>query len=50
MKILWTSEERIIAEASRLLSDSEAHREMAVARSPYGDGQASELIIEVLKR
>jgi len=38
----------IAAEAGRLLSDDGAYREMATARSPYGDGHAAERIARIL--
>lgn len=40
-KLIGTDEERIVQEASVLLSDSEAYARMAQAVSPYGDGMAS---------
>jgi UDP-N-acetylglucosamine 2-epimerase (non-hydrolysing) len=36
----------IVAEASRLLDDSEAYRGMATAHNPYGDGTASRQIAQ----
>lgn len=40
--------ERIEAEVERLLTDERAHREMATAVSPYGDGRASGRIAAIL--
>jgi UDP-N-acetylglucosamine 2-epimerase (non-hydrolysing) len=40
--------ERIVAEASRLLSEPEAYAAMAHAVNPYGDGRAVERIIAAL--
>jgi UDP-N-acetylglucosamine 2-epimerase (non-hydrolysing) len=47
-KLVGTSKDVIVSEVSRLLSDSEHHRAMAQARNPYGDGHASERILDVL--
>jgi UDP-N-acetylglucosamine 2-epimerase (non-hydrolysing) len=41
-------EARIVAEASRLLDDPQAWRAMARGVSPYGDGKASQRIVQVL--
>jgi len=49
-KVIGTSPERIVEEASRLLSDPAAYRAMAGAANPYGDGHASARIVEVLRR
>lgn len=48
VKLTGTDEEKIVAEVSRLLDSAEAYREMANAVNPYGDGFASERIIEGL--
>ncbi|MDQ2800056.1 MAG: UDP-N-acetylglucosamine 2-epimerase (non-hydrolyzing) [Armatimonadota bacterium] len=47
-KLVGTDTERIVAEASRLLSDSEAYAAQSRAVSPYGDGQAARRIAEAL--
>jgi len=39
----------VLAEVDRLLTDPEAYRAMAVARNPFGDGHASERIVEALR-
>jgi UDP-N-acetylglucosamine 2-epimerase (non-hydrolysing) len=41
---------RIVAEATRLLTDPEAYAAMATAINPYGDGQAAERIAAILAR
>jgi UDP-N-acetylglucosamine 2-epimerase (non-hydrolysing) len=46
--LVGTDPERIVAETSRLLDDSELHAEMARAVNPFGDGQAAERIVEGL--
>jgi len=40
-KLVGTDAGRIVAEVSRLLTDSAAYDEMAQARNPYGDGAAA---------
>ena len=49
-KIIGMSRERIFREASRLLSDPEEYRQMSEGENPYGDGRASERIVETLTR
>ncbi len=46
--LVGTDEERIVAEASRLLSDPSARRRMSEGRNPYGDGLASDRIADAL--
>jgi len=41
VKLVGTSAERIVKEASRLLDNPAEYREMAQIKSPYGDGRAS---------
>lgn len=48
-RLVGTSREAILAEASRLLSDPAAHAEMSRAANPYGDGRASERIVRILR-
>jgi UDP-N-acetylglucosamine 2-epimerase (non-hydrolysing) len=48
-KIVGTDRARILEEVDRLLSDPEAYRAMAVAKNPFGDGHASERIVEALR-
>ncbi|MDQ2800204.1 MAG: UDP-N-acetylglucosamine 2-epimerase, partial [Armatimonadota bacterium] len=47
-KLVGTDTARIVAEASRLLSDDAAYQAMAHAVSPYGDGQAARRIADAL--
>jgi len=47
-RLVGTDEDRIVAEASRLLSDPAARRRMAEGGNPYGDGRASDRIADVL--
>ena len=46
--LVGTDEERIFAEASRLLTDEDARRSMTEAPNPYGDGRASDRIADAL--
>jgi UDP-N-acetylglucosamine 2-epimerase len=47
-KLVGTEEAHIVREASHLLSDESAFRQMANAVSPYGDGRASERVRYVI--
>ncbi|MFD1172491.1 non-hydrolyzing UDP-N-acetylglucosamine 2-epimerase [Oceanobacillus picturae] len=46
LKLAGTDEENIFTMANELLSDDKAHKEMAKASNPYGDGQASKRIAD----
>ena len=48
VKLVGTDEERIVAEATRLLDDSEEYRRMTRVHNPYGDGQACRRIADLL--
>jgi len=50
MVLAGVDEDRIYNEATRLLTDRLAYDKMAAALNPYGDGKASERIIEALLR
>ena len=50
VKLIGTVAEDIYREASKLLSDSNEYYKMAAAVNPYGDGNAVERIIEVLRK
>ncbi|MDY7024420.1 MAG: UDP-N-acetylglucosamine 2-epimerase, partial [Cyanobacteriota bacterium] len=39
----------IVEAATELLTDSEAYQKMATAINPFGDGQAAEYIVQILK-
>jgi UDP-N-acetylglucosamine 2-epimerase len=45
VRLVGTSGQGIVAEASRLLLDPEALSAMANSRNPYGDGHAAERIV-----
>lgn len=49
VRLVGTSRERVVAEASRLLSDPQAHRAMANATNPYGDGRATQRILHAMR-
>lgn len=46
--LVGTDTRRIVAAASRLLTDEDAHRAMASVVNPYGDGHAAERIADIL--
>ena len=48
VKLVGTHEERIVAEATRLLDDPDEYARMTRVHNPYGDGQASRRIVEIL--
>jgi UDP-N-acetylglucosamine 2-epimerase (non-hydrolysing) len=48
-KIVGTQTERVVAEASRLLTDPAAYSAMASADNPFGDGHAAERIADALE-
>lgn len=48
LKLAGTDEETIYKLAKTLLVDEEAHKEMAKASNPYGDGFASKRIVEAI--
>ena len=48
VKLVGTSEDKIFAEASRLLDDATEYQRMARRHNPYGDGHASERISDFL--
>ncbi len=48
-RLVGTDEDRIVAEASRLLTSPRAYHEMATARNPYGDGKAARRIADALE-
>ncbi len=48
-KLLGTDKKRIVAETSKLLHDQSAYDRMANAVNPYGDGNSSQKIVEIIK-
>jgi UDP-N-acetylglucosamine 2-epimerase (non-hydrolysing) len=50
LKIVGTDDERIVMETGLLLDDVAAYQDMAKRQNPYGDGQAAERIVRLLKQ
>ncbi len=50
VKLVGTSTQKIIDEVSRLLDDSTAYNNMSFAHNPYGDGKASQRIVNFLMK
>ena len=48
LKLVGTDEEVIYEEAKKLLEDKEAYEKMSHASNPYGDGHASERIVDAI--
>jgi len=48
VRVVGTDEHRIFSETSTLLDDSTEYHRMAAAVNPYGDGHASERIVQIL--
>jgi UDP-N-acetylglucosamine 2-epimerase (non-hydrolysing) len=49
VKVVGTEVQTIVKTASELLADPGAYRKMAEAVNPYGDGRASERILQALE-
>jgi len=49
-KIIGMSRENIVTEAEHLLNDADAYLDMSQGENPYGDGRASERIVEAIGR
>ena len=48
LKLVGTDEDTIYMETKKLLTDSLAYEKMSKASNPYGDGHASERIVEAI--
>ena len=48
VKLVGTNQQTIVNETMHLLNNSEAYQKMAYAHNPFGDGMASEKILEAL--
>ncbi len=48
-RLIGTNESRIVREARRLLEDDAAYQRMAHVANPFGDGHASERIVDALR-
>ncbi len=49
-KIVGTDKDRIVKETVRLLTDRAGYEEMAKAVNPYGDGNASKRIVDIISK
>jgi len=49
-KLVGTDKKRIISEVVRLLDSEDEYKKMANSANPYGDGNASERIVEIVGR
>lgn len=47
-RLVGTSHDRLVEEASSLLTDADAYARMTRGENPYGDGRASERIVDIL--
>lgn len=50
VRLVGANADRIVANVRELLTDSAAYKTMATAHNPYGDGRASERIVDVMTR
>jgi len=50
VKLVGTNSDKILQESEILLDDGETYEKMSQAHNPYGDGHATERIVEELKR
>ena len=50
LRLVGTEERSVYKNFKLLLDDDELYREMSVAKNPYGDGRASERIVEIIER
>lgn len=48
LKLVGTDEEKIYSETKKLLEDNEEYEKMSKANNPYGDGHASERIVDAI--
>lgn len=48
LKLVGTEEDKVFEEATLLLSDKEEYEKMSQASNPYGDGKASERILDAI--
>ncbi|MCA6767574.1 UDP-N-acetylglucosamine 2-epimerase (non-hydrolyzing) [Enterococcus hirae] len=48
LKLVGTEEDKVFEEATLLLSDKEEYEKMSQASNPYGDGNASERILDAI--
>jgi UDP-N-acetylglucosamine 2-epimerase (non-hydrolysing) len=48
VSLVGTNVKKIVSELTKLLTDEQAYKKMSFAHNPYGDGKASERILNVL--
>lgn len=48
LKLIGTEEEKVYVETKELLTNASSHQQMAQAKNPYGDGNASEYILDAM--
>jgi UDP-N-acetylglucosamine 2-epimerase (non-hydrolysing) len=48
--LVGTDREKIVSEASRLITDPDHYASMVARKNPFGDGHAAERIVDVIKR
>lgn len=49
VRLVGTDVEKIVSEATKLLTCGETYKAMSLAHNPYGDGLAAEKIVKILK-
>lgn len=50
LKVIGTDQQKVYDSVSELLGNSQLYQQMAVAKNPYGDGQASKRVVKRIKR
>jgi UDP-N-acetylglucosamine 2-epimerase (non-hydrolysing) len=50
LRLVGTCDETIYTEATKLLNNEKEYKKMSMASNPYGDGHASERIVEIIKK
>lgn len=50
VKLVGTHKEKIVFEVARLVEDNDYYQSMTKANNPYGDGKASQKIVEFIKQ
>jgi UDP-N-acetylglucosamine 2-epimerase (non-hydrolysing) len=49
VKLVGTDKDTIVNEVETLLLNEEAYKNMSLAHNPYGDGKASQRIVDIIK-
>ena len=50
VKLVGTNKEDIVSEVQKLLDNEEEYKKMSEAINPYGDGLASQRIVEIIRK